>query len=88
MILFKVGFFEQFAEPNFPNNNGFADFLQRCFLLREGGKANDKCPITIADLVLMHSRYMEGLYGSSKNGILTFDFYAGMSTLKPQLIKY
>ena len=58
-------------------------------MLRRGGsKANEKCPVAIADLVLMHNRCMEGMYGTSKNDILSFDFFAPFPALKAPFIKY
>ena len=55
-------------------------------LCRGSAKASEKCPIAIADLVLMYNRAMEGLY--SKIDPITFDFYAGFPGTKPQFLKY
>ncbi len=48
----------------------FLIFLQ-CLFLYRGGKGNAKCPIAIADLVLLYTKCMEGQYG--KVDVLSFD---------------
>ncbi len=45
-----------------------------------------KCLISIADLVLIHNRSMEGLY--CKLDMLKFDFWSAMMPLKQQFLKY
>ncbi len=61
------------------------DFLTLFFLYR-GGKGPTKCPISIADLVLLYTKFMEGQYCTGD--ILTFDLYKSSSSLKPQFVRY
>ena len=68
--------------------SGFPDFLWCCLRRRGGNRVSDKCPVAIADLVLMYNRCMDGLYGASKTDILSFDFFATMPEMKTQFTKY
>jgi hypothetical protein len=61
------------------------DFLILFFLYR-GGKGQTKCPISIADLVLLYNKCMEGQY--CKGDILTFNLYKSCPSLKPQFVRY
>jgi hypothetical protein len=63
----------------------FLIFLQRFFLYR-GGKGNAKCPIAIADLVLLYNKCMKGQYG--KVDVLSFDLYKSCPQLKAQFARY
>ena len=56
------------------------------FFLYRGGKGQAKCPIDIADLVLLYNKCMEGQYG--KGDLLTFDLYKSCPTLKAPFAKY
>ena len=59
--------------------------MKYVFLYR-GGKGQAKCPIDIADLVLLYNKCREGQYG--KGDLLTFDLYKSCSTLKAPFAKY
>ena len=50
-------------------------------------KSNEKCPIAIADLVLLYNRSMEGLYKKCGD-VLTFDLFAGVPGIKAPFIKF
>ena len=41
-----------------------------------GGTKNEKCPVAIADLVLLYNAAQEGLYGPVKNDRSEFDLFA------------
>ena len=41
-----------------------------------GGSKNEKCPVAIADLVLLYNAAQEGLYGPVKNDRSAFDLFA------------
>ncbi len=56
------------------------------FFLYRGGKGQAKCPIDIADLVLLKNKCMDGQYG--KGDLLTFDLYNVCPTLKAPFAKY
>ena len=58
----------------------FSDPLS--FLCR-GGK--DKCPVAIADLVLLHNKAQEGI---AKTDRLGFDIFNGIAEVKAQWLKY
>ncbi len=60
-------------------------FLQ-CFIQYRGGKGNAKCPIAVADLVLLYNKCMEGQY--SKVDVLSFDLYKSCPQLKAQFALY
>ena len=56
-----------------------------CF---RGGKPNEKCPVAIADLVLLYNAAQEGLYGPSKNDRSAFDLFALCPGTKSGFVKF
>ncbi len=62
--------------------NGITDLQQ----LRRPGKGNSKCPIAIADLVMLYNKCMEGQYG--KGDPLSFNLYKICPQLKTPFIKH
>ena len=50
------------------------------FFLYRGGQGQAKCPIDVADLVLLYNKCMEGQYG--KGDLLIFDLYKSCPILK------
>ena len=51
-----------------------------------GGKGNAKCPIAIANLVLLYNKCMEGQY--CMGDPLQFDLFASCTKLKGRFLKY
>jgi hypothetical protein len=62
----------------------FADLIC-CF---RGGKQNEKCPVAIADLVLLYNAAQEGLYGPSKHDRSAFDLFALCPGTKSGFVKF
>ena len=64
------------------------DFLifSQFFFLYRVEKGNTKCPIAIADLLLLCIKCMEGQYG--KDNVLSLDLYKSYPQLKGQFAKY
>ena len=56
-----------------------------CF---RGGKPNEKCPVAIADLVLLYNAAQEGLYGPCKNDRSAFDLFALCPGTKSGFVKF
>ena len=59
----------------------------RCFALR-GGSKNKKCPVAIADLVLLYNTAQEGLYGPVKHDRSAFDLFALCPGTKNGFVKF
>ena len=57
-------------------------------LMLQGGKQNEKCPVAIADLVLMYNAATEGLYGPSKNDRSEFDLFSLCPGTKAGFVKF
>ena len=53
-----------------------------------GGKANEKCPVGIADLVLMYNAAQEGLHGPSKHDRSAFDLFSLCPGTKTGFVKF
>ena len=53
-----------------------------------GGKTSEKCPVSIADLVLMYNAAQEGLHGPSKNDRSAFDLFSLCQGTKAGFIKF
>jgi hypothetical protein len=53
-----------------------------------GGKDKEKCPVTPADLILIHNYVMEALAKPDDKINEDFDFYSSVPTLKDYFLKY
>ena len=51
-------------------------------------KANEKCPVGIADFVLLYTAAQEGLYGPSKSDRSAFDLFALCPGIKQGVLKF
>jgi hypothetical protein len=53
-----------------------------------GGSKNEKCPVAIADLVLLYNSAQEGLYCPVKNDRSAFDMFALCPGTKNGFVKF
>ncbi len=53
-----------------------------------GGSKNEKCPVAIADLVLLYNAAQESLYGPVKNNRSAFDLFALCQGTKNVFVKF
>ncbi len=55
---------------------------------RRGRTKSEKCPVAIADLVLLYNSTQEGLYCPNKNDRSAFDFFALCKGTKADFVNF